>query len=81
MFEGLAVNLLSASAALTTTAGSRSCTGDCPNLGFGRRTHWVGDQMSHYNPTFRPLKTGIEHLIGFVAATGDLGPNTVLDPL
>ncbi|HUC11816.1 MAG TPA: NAD(+) synthase [Stellaceae bacterium] len=52
-------------------------TGDLSELGLGWCTYGVGDQMSHYNPNASVAKTLIQHLIRFVAATGDLGPDTV----
>jgi NAD+ synthase (glutamine-hydrolysing) len=51
-------------------------TGDLSELGLGWCTYGVGDQMSHYNPNASVAKTLIQHLIRFVAATGDLGPDT-----
>jgi NAD+ synthase (glutamine-hydrolysing) len=51
-------------------------TGDLSELGLGWCTYGVGDQMSHYNPNASVAKTLIQHLISFVAATGDLGPQT-----
>ncbi len=51
-------------------------TGDLSELGLGWCTYGVGDQMSHYNPNASVAKTLIQHLIRFVAATGDLGPET-----
>jgi NAD+ synthase (glutamine-hydrolysing) len=48
-------------------------TGDLSELGLGWCTYGVGDQMSHYNPNASVAKTLIQHLIRFVAATGDLG--------
>jgi NAD+ synthase (glutamine-hydrolysing) len=51
-------------------------TGDLSELGLGWCTYGVGDQMSHYNPNASVAKTLIQHLIRFVAATGDLGPQT-----
>jgi NAD+ synthase (glutamine-hydrolysing) len=51
-------------------------TGDLSELGLGWCTYGVGDQMSHYNPNASVAKTLIQHLIRFVAATGDLGAQT-----
>jgi NAD+ synthase (glutamine-hydrolysing) len=51
-------------------------TGDLSELGLGWCTYGVGDQMSHYNPNASVAKTLIQHLIRFVAATGDMGPET-----
>ncbi|HEY1258136.1 MAG TPA: NAD(+) synthase [Stellaceae bacterium] len=48
-------------------------TGDLSELGLGWCTYGVGDQMSHYNPNASVAKTLIQHLIRFVAASGDLG--------
>lgn len=49
-------------------------TGDLSELALGWCTYGVGDQMSHYNPNASVAKTLIQHLIRFVAASGDLGP-------
>jgi NAD+ synthase (glutamine-hydrolysing) len=49
-------------------------TGDLSELGLGWCTYGVGDQMSHYNPNASVAKTLIQHLIRFVAASGELGP-------
>ena len=51
-------------------------TGDLSELGLGWCTYGVGDQMSHYNPNASVAKTLIQHLIRFVAASGDLGTDT-----
>src|SRR5271169_2493273 len=51
-------------------------TGDLSELGLGWCTYGVGDQMSHYNPNASVAKTLIQHLIRFVAASGELGPHT-----
>jgi NAD+ synthase (glutamine-hydrolysing) len=48
-------------------------TGDLSELALGWCTYGVGDQMSHYNPNASVAKTLIQHLIRFVAASGDLG--------
>jgi len=48
-------------------------TGDLSELGLGWCTYGVGDQMSHYNPNASVAKTLIQHLIRFVAASGELG--------
>ena len=50
-------------------------TGDLSELALGWCTYGVGDQMSHYNPNASVAKTLIQHLIRFVAASGDLGPD------
>src|SRR5271168_2445762 len=52
-------------------------TGDLSELGLGWCTYGVGDQMSHYNPNASVSKTLIQHLIRFVAASGELGEKTV----
>jgi len=52
-------------------------TGDLSELGLGWCTYGVGDQMSHYNPNASVAKTLIQHLIRFVAASGDLAEETV----
>ncbi len=51
-------------------------TGDLSELGLGWCTYGVGDQMSHYNPNASVSKTLIQHLIRFVAASGDLAEET-----
>ncbi len=51
-------------------------TGDLSELGLGWCTYGVGDQMSHYNPNASVSKSLIQHLIRFVAASGDLGEGT-----
>src|SRR6266436_8945940 len=51
-------------------------TGDLSELGLGWCTYGVGDQMSHYNPNASVAKTLIQHLIRFVAVSGDLGEET-----
>jgi len=48
-------------------------TGDLSELGLGWCTYGVGDHMSHYNPNASVAKTLIQHLIRFVAASGELG--------
>ena len=47
-------------------------TGDLSELGLGWCTYGVGDHMSHYNPNGSVSKTLIQHLIRFVAASGDV---------
>ena len=47
-------------------------TGDLSELGLGWCTYGVGDHMSHYNPNGGVPKTLIQHLIRFVAASGDV---------
>jgi NAD+ synthase (glutamine-hydrolysing) len=49
-------------------------TGDLSELALGWCTYGVGDHMSHYNPNGSVSKTLIQHLIRFVAASGDVGP-------
>jgi NAD+ synthase (glutamine-hydrolysing) len=51
-------------------------TGDLSELGLGWCTYGVGDQMSHYNPNGSVSKTLIQHLIRFVAASGDVDEET-----
>jgi NAD+ synthase (glutamine-hydrolysing) len=51
-------------------------TGDLSELGLGWCTYGVGDQMSHYNPNSSVSKTLIQHLIRFVAASGDVDEET-----
>jgi len=51
-------------------------TGDLSELGLGWCTYGVGDQMSHYNINASVSKTLIQHLIRFVAASGEVDPAT-----
>ncbi|HEX3864048.1 MAG TPA: NAD(+) synthase [Stellaceae bacterium] len=51
-------------------------TGDLSELGLGWCTYGVGDHMSHYNPNASVSKTLIQHLIRFVAASGDVKAET-----
>jgi NAD+ synthase (glutamine-hydrolysing) len=51
-------------------------TGDLSELGLGWCTYGVGDQMSHYNPNASVAKTLVQHLIRFVAASGDVSKET-----
>jgi NAD+ synthase (glutamine-hydrolysing) len=51
-------------------------TGDLSELGLGWCTYGVGDHMSHYNPNASVAKTLIQHLIRFVAGSGDVVPET-----
>ena len=51
-------------------------TGDLSELGLGWCTYGVGDQMSHYNPNASVAKTLIQHLIRFVAGSGDVSEET-----
>jgi len=47
-------------------------TGDLSEIALGWNTYGVGDQMSHYNPNGSLAKTLIQHLIRWVAKTGQL---------
>ncbi|AZS23146.1 MULTISPECIES: NAD(+) synthase [unclassified Caulobacter] len=47
-------------------------TGDLSELALGWCTYGVGDHMSHYNPNCGAPKTLIQHLIRFVAHSGDV---------
>ena len=51
-------------------------TGDLSELALGWCTYGVGDQMSHYNVNASVPKTLIQHLIRFVAASGDVDAET-----
>ena len=51
-------------------------TGDLSELALGWCTYGVGDQMSHYNVNSSVAKTLIQHLIRFVAASGDVDAAT-----
>ncbi|MGR4865491.1 NAD(+) synthase [Caulobacter sp. LARHSG274] len=51
-------------------------TGDLSELALGWCTYGVGDQMSHYNPNSGVPKTLIQHLIRFVATSGDVDAAT-----
>jgi len=51
-------------------------TGDLSELGLGWCTFGVGDHMSHYNVNASVSKTLIQHLIRFVAASGDVDADT-----
>jgi NAD+ synthase (glutamine-hydrolysing) len=51
-------------------------TGDLSELALGWCTYGVGDQMSHYNVNASVSKTLIQHLIRFVAESGDVDPET-----
>ncbi|HTZ38213.1 MAG TPA: NAD(+) synthase [Stellaceae bacterium] len=51
-------------------------TGDLSELALGWCTYGVGDQMSHYNPNASVSKTLIQHLIRFVAHSGDVDRDT-----
>lgn len=47
-------------------------TGDLSELGLGWATYGVGDHMSHYNVNGGVSKTLVQHLIRYVAASGEL---------
>ncbi len=51
-------------------------TGDLSELALGWCTYGVGDQMSHYNVNAGVSKTLIQHLIRFVANSGDVDDKT-----
>ncbi|MGD9616430.1 MAG: NAD(+) synthase [Alphaproteobacteria bacterium] len=51
-------------------------TGDLSELALGWCTYGVGDHMSHYNPNGSVSKTLIQHLIRFVATSGDVSKET-----
>jgi NAD+ synthase (glutamine-hydrolysing) len=51
-------------------------TGDLSELALGWCTYGVGDHMSHYNPNASVSKTLIQHLIRFVAQSGDVDGET-----
>jgi len=51
-------------------------TGDLSELGLGWCTYGVGDHMSHYNVNGSVSKTLIQHLIRFVAGSGDVSEET-----
>jgi NAD+ synthase (glutamine-hydrolysing) len=51
-------------------------TGDLSELGLGWCTYGVGDHMSHYNVNASVSKTLIQHLIRFVATSGELDAET-----
>jgi len=51
-------------------------TGDLSELALGWCTYGVGDHMSHYNVNASVSKTLIQHLIRFVATSGDVGEGT-----
>jgi NAD+ synthase (glutamine-hydrolysing) len=51
-------------------------TGDLSELALGWCTYGVGDQMSHYGVNVSVSKTLIQHLIRFVAASGDVDEAT-----
>src|SRR5262249_14530733 len=51
-------------------------TGDLSELALGWCTYGVGDHMSHYNVNASVAKTLIQHLIRFVASSGDVDETT-----
>ena len=51
-------------------------TGDLSELALGWCTYGVGDQMSHYNVNGSVAKTLIQHLIRFVAGSGEVSDET-----
>ena len=51
-------------------------TGDLSELALGWCTYGVGDHMSHYNVNASVSKTLIQHLIKFVATSGDVSEET-----
>ena len=51
-------------------------TGDLSELALGWCTYGVGDHMSHYNVNASVSKTLIQHLIRFVATSGDVSAET-----
>lgn len=58
-------------------------TGDLSELALGWTTYGVGDQMSHYNVNVSVPKTLIQHLIRWVATSGqfDEGANATLNSI
>jgi len=57
-------------------AGLVCGTGDLSELALGWCTYGVGDHMSHYNVNASVSKTLIQHLIRFVASSGDVSEET-----
>jgi NAD+ synthase (glutamine-hydrolysing) len=51
-------------------------TGDLSELALGWCTYGVGDQMSHYNVNGGVPKTLVQHLIRWVAGSGEVGDET-----
>ncbi|HEV7255204.1 MAG TPA: NAD(+) synthase [Mesorhizobium sp.] len=51
-------------------------TGDLSEIGLGWSTYGVGDHMSHYNVNASVPKTLIQHLIRFVAQSGEVNEET-----
>jgi NAD+ synthase (glutamine-hydrolysing) len=64
-------------AGLRTDYLFRLGTGDLSELALGWCTYGVGDHMSHYNVNASVAKTLIQHLIRFVAASGEVSEETV----
>ncbi|MFG6465849.1 NAD(+) synthase [Roseateles sp. BYS87W] len=58
------------------TGGLVLGTGDLSELALGWCTYGVGDHMSHYNVNASVPKTLIQHLVRWVAETGQLGEGT-----
>ncbi len=58
------------------TGGLVLGTGDLSELALGWCTYGVGDHMSHYNVNASVPKTLIQHLVRWVAETGQLGAAT-----
>jgi NAD+ synthase (glutamine-hydrolysing) len=50
-------------------------TGDLSELALGWSTYGVGDHMSHYNVNASVPKTLIQYLVGWVAESGEFGPD------
>jgi NAD+ synthase (glutamine-hydrolysing) len=48
-------------------------TGDLSELALGWATYGVGDHMAHYNVNASVPKTLIQHLIGWIAESGEFG--------
>ena len=51
-------------------------TGDLSELALGWCTYGVGDQMAHYNVNASVPKTLVQHLIRFVASSGEVNEET-----
>jgi NAD+ synthase (glutamine-hydrolysing) len=63
------------------TGGMVLGTGDLSELALGWCTYGVGDHMSHYNVNASVPKTLIQHLVRWVAETGQLGAGTDIQVL
>ena len=50
-------------------------TGDLSELALGWSTYGVGDHMSHYNVNASVPKTLLQYLIGWLADSGEVGPD------